>query len=840
MIPRLSSRSTRKDGRGQSFQGLSSYLFNGELGKANPARVAWAETVNCHCTEAADAWAEMAWTYQNADDLKVAAGVRRGGQKNEFPVWHVSLNWRDDERPDRAVMMAAAQDLLRRFGLEEHQALVVCHEDTGHRHVHLMVNTVNPHSGRTVDVSKSTKLRLSAWARDYEREQGQVLCPQREENWKRRGDNKTMRQLWRDIAAKQPGIGDPNQPRTYGRNDSRPLWELKKAARAIGMSPDGVTRFGDMHRQAWNSLFAGKRAEQAPACRPEDPAEILKRIMRAQSTFTREDLAKAVSVVTPNAEAFTKVFHQVMALPEVKDLGVPGSRARYSTETMIRIEAEMANAADGLAAARTHAVPERVYAGVMAASAIPGTSRPEFREAAGHGFKAAQLNEEQRVALAHVTRPAALACVVGYAGTGKSTMLGAARELWEAAGYKVRGAALSGIAAQGLESGSGIASTTLHALQGQIDRGRITARDVIVVDEAGMVSSRQMHGILTAAQKAGAKVVLVGDPSQLQAIEAGAAFRAVMERAGSATLTEVRRQRLAWQQQATRDLAEGQVEKALIAYQSESRAIKKHAGKDEAMEALVAEWGAELRSGAPGLILAATRKDVAGLNDKARDAMRAAGALGSKEFKIQAREERIDKPAREFVLPIAEGERLMFTKNDKGLVVKNGTLGTFERQAGNRLVIRLDGPDQRRVEVDLSTYRHLAHGYALTIHKAQGVTVDRAHVLASRSMDRHSTYVALSRHRERVTLHYSRKDAGSLEALAKRIGRDRPKDTTLDYTKSPRQLWQEREARAERAQLHGDLARVVSSATKGSAVREFRHAHLFAKTKPSRDFGRER
>ena len=146
------------------------------------------------------------------------------------------------------------------------------------------------------------------------------------------------------------------------------------------------------------------------------------------------------------------------------------------------------------------------------------------------------LSREQADALAQITDGRDLGIVVGHAGTGKSAMLGVAREAWEAAGYRVRGAALSGIAADGLEGGSGIASRTIASLEHGWAQGRdrLTSRDVLVIDEAGMVGTRQLERVLSHAADAGAKVVLVGDPQQLQSIEAGAAFRSLHERHGGA------------------------------------------------------------------------------------------------------------------------------------------------------------------------------------------------------------------------------------------------------------------------------------------------------------------
>ena len=138
---------------------------------------------------------------------------------------------------------------------------------------------------------------------------------------------------------------------------------------------------------------------------------------------------------------------------------------------------------------------------------------------------------------------------MGFAGTGKSYLLGAAREVWEKQGYRVLGATLSGIAAEGLAGSSGIESRTLASRLYYWDKGeqRLTANDVLVVDEAGMLGSRQMARVMEEVQASGAKVVLVGDPEQLQAIEAGAAFRAILERVGFEELTEIRRQREVWQ-----------------------------------------------------------------------------------------------------------------------------------------------------------------------------------------------------------------------------------------------------------------------------------------------------
>ncbi|WP_225063353.1 AAA family ATPase, partial [Komagataeibacter rhaeticus] len=266
-----------------------------------------------------------------------------------------------------------------------------------------------------------------------------------------------------------------------------------------------------------------------------------------------------------------------------------------------------------------------------------------------------------------VTKSRDLSVVVGYAGTGKSTMLGVARAAWEEAGYRVRGAALSGIAAEGLEAGSGIESRTLASLERAWARGfdLLERGDVLVVDEAGMVGSRQMERVLSVARGAGAKVVLVGDPEQLQAIEAGGAFRAVAERVGSVEITTVRRQREGWQQAATKELATGRTGEALGRYEAVGL-VRGHNTLEEARAGVVAGWD-EARQAAPEdsqIMLAHRRADVRALNEAARAIRREAGELGDDVLVPTVQGERV----------FADGERVYFLRNDRELGVKNGTL----------------------------------------------------------------------------------------------------------------------------------------------------------------------
>ena len=500
-----------------------------------------------------------------------------------------------------------------------------------------------------------------------------------------------------------------------------------------------------------------------------DPALGLDAITQQQSTFTRRDIAKFAHRHSDGIDQFNEVMGAIRNAPDLVELGKDTrGEDRFTTRAMIEAEQRLHRAAELMAEQESHEVNDADRQAALA-------------RAEGRGLV---LSGEQADALAHVTDGHDLGVVVGHAGTGKSAMLGVAREVWEAAGYEVRGVALSGIAAENLESGSGIASRTIASLEHGWNQGRdlLSTRDVLVIDEAGMVGTRQLERVLSHASEAGTKVVLVGDPQQLQAIEAGAAFRSIHERHGGTEIGEVRRQREDWQRDATRDLANGKTGHALEAYRSHGM-VHEVQTREQARDDLVDRWDRD-RQASPDqsrIILTHTNDEVRALNEAARERLRAAGDLGDE---VRATVERGDRA-------FARRDRVMFLQNERGLGVKNGTLGTIEQVNARSMTIQTD--DGRSVHFDLKDYNRIDHGYAATIHKAQGMTVDRTHVLATPGMDAHGSYVALSRHRDGVDLHYGHDDFASPDRLTRTLSRDRSKDMASDYEqRDPAQTYAER------------------------------------------------
>ena len=363
--------------------------------------------------------------------------------------------------------------------------------------------------------------------------------------------------------------------------------------------------------------------------------------------------------------------------------------------------------------------------------------------------------------------------VIGQAGTGKSTMLGAARAGWEGAGYKVIGSAVAARTAADLEAGTGIPSSSLTQLLADLrEGGGLTSRHVIVVDEASLVGSRPLDRLRSHVDGAGAKLVLTGDNRQLSSIDAGGALRSLSHELGDhvVRLTTNRRQAGSdqqWERDALVALRDGDAERAVHAYTEHGR-VTISGTVDEARHRLVEDWWAVHRDHTTA-ILAVRRADVVALNDMVRARRHDGGELGE-EIRFGAKEFRV-------------GDRVLFEKNQRvaeaglgtghsvRLQVRNGTFGTVvggidpagnaptregdvagpvktdvRAEAASDLVVELD--DGRRAVLPRSYVEtSTTLGYALTVFRSQGITVDHTFGLGGDSLFQEAGYTQLSRGR---------------------------------------------------------------------------------------------
>lgn len=335
--------------------------------------------------------------------------------------------------------------------------------------------------------------------------------------------------------------------------------------------------------------------------------------------------------------------------------------------------------------------------------------------------------------------------VVGRAGTGKTYALDACRQAWTDSGVAVVGAALAARTAAALQSGTGIPSATVDQLLADLDRPgphqALPRRGVLVIDEAGLVGTRKLAGLVEAAERAHCRVVLVGDPKQLPEVEAGGLF-AVLATDDPVHLTINRRQEQSWERAALDELRHGEVAKAVVVYRDRQR-ITLTGTAEEARAGLVADWWAAGHDPERHLMVALHQVDVDDLNQRARRLLQDVGELNGPS--VESADAKV----------FAVGDYVMALRNDRRIGVTNGTRATVIAVDQELRELTVETPDGRSMVIP-SEYLdagHVGYGYSLTAHKSQGLTVDRAFVLGSDRMYREAGYVAMSRARDRSDLY---------------------------------------------------------------------------------------
>jgi conjugative relaxase-like TrwC/TraI family protein len=514
----------------------------------------------------------------------------------------------------------------------------------------------------------------------------------------------------------------------------------------VGEWRERAARLG-FDRAAWRRVVGRERGreERVPVdwerafARLAAPTGLTRRL----STFARRDVIQALcELVPPEAslsvselEAAADEFlssrfavpvmesERVDATPAIRrrDGRMVFSRleARYSTVELLALEREVIETAiDGRSAGVGVARGPAVHQALAARSALAGE----------------QVRMVQRLTLDGER----VAIVIGQAGTGKTFALAAAREAWETSGAPVLGAAVARRAARELTDGAGIASTSVAALKARLRAGEsLPLGVVLVVDEAGMLPTRDVAELLDHVVAATGKLVLVGDDRQLPELEAGGCFRGLSRRLPAIVLGDNRRQHALWERNALAALRNGEVDAALAEYASRGRVVMVTEA-DDARRQLVTDWWG---SGGPrgGIMIALRRADVRALNALARDAMVAAGRVGGPELLCGGE-------------PFAAGDVVVVRQNDARRAVANGDLGVVQAVHTASLdvdirgrTVRLDGGFLTRQTVHGDPV--LAHGYAVTGHVSQGLTADRAFVLGSDVMYREWAYTAMSRGR---------------------------------------------------------------------------------------------
>jgi conjugative relaxase-like TrwC/TraI family protein len=331
--------------------------------------------------------------------------------------------------------------------------------------------------------------------------------------------------------------------------------------------------------------------------------------------------------------------------------------------------------------------------------------------------------------------------IEALAGTGKTYTAGVLRQVYERAGYEVLGTAPTGRAVRELAEEAGVSARTVDRLlldAGQ-PGGMLPRGCVMILDEAGMAATRPSARLLEAAERAGAKVVAIGDPGQLASVQAGGWLRAVGERLGAHRLTEVMRQRDPQERKALGALHDGRPDRWLD-WAGKAGRIGTFADPAGACGQALAEWAQKAgENGLARTVMIARDNDTRDrLNRGARDLRREAGALGE-TFTYGPVE-------------VAVGDRVICRRNDGRFDVDNGMRGTVRHLDAEGVVVDTDGGLVRELPASYVA-EHVEHAYALTGHGMQGGTVEASVVVASpRDLTAGWSYTALSRARGETRL----------------------------------------------------------------------------------------
>jgi len=475
-----------------------------------------------------------------------------------------------------------------------------------------------------------------------------------------------------------------------------------------------------------------------------------------ESHFTKRDLVCNVAVTAQGRGIGSDLIRsyveqQLKVSDDIIRLGIRGGELRYTTPEMLETERSMFGWIES-SKLETHGV----VSGGRIESVLEGQTH---------------LTGDQVSAVRHVLGDnGSIRVMSGRAGTGKSTSLGLARKAWEAQGYNVIGCALSGMAAQALQTGSGIRSDTVAMTLRKLENAQLEVgeRTIVVCDEAGMIGTKQAEALMRYT-KAGT-LILSGDPKQLQSIAAGGPIHEILKRLPHVELTEIIRQREAQDRKAVELAAEGKGSEFLRNF-AERGLVDVAENEAGAMVNLINAW-AEKGVSKPedNVIFGSERLHARKLNALAQRARLQAGEL-NEDKSIKVRGQRF-----------YEGDLVRFTKKSRYHQIENGQVGKLVEinDTDRKIVVKLK--DESLRIVPLESYDHLAGGYAITTHAGQGQTVENAYLLVTGHMvDSEMTYTQVSRARGTAMIFTTVDDAGEqLSTLASRMSRSRPKELAHD------------------------------------------------------------
>lgn len=498
----------------------------------------------------------------------------------------------------------------------------------------------------------------------------------------------------------------------------------------------------------------------APDTELVDPIfdRLLQSIQDKEGIFNERTLKRNVLEQVDTEEEFQRIYNKILSHEHVFSLGLgEDGRQHFVGRHAFDLENNLLKTTHLMAAQNTFKVSKRLARQV------------------GHKFG---LNEAQQRALLHLTRSGNVALVCGYAGTGKTYMLKAAKEVWEQSGYKLIGLATAGKAASGLEMETGIASKTIHSFLSAVRTNKITVdnKTIFVMDEMGMTTLDDMSAVLEIARINHAKLAGVGDVEQTQPVGRGAPQRAMVDAIGAVYLDTIIRQEIDWQRDATMLFETNKTAAGFDLYAEhgfvhlhETQAI----AAQETIDCWYTNYSSQKDAALKEFIMAAFKNEtVNALNLMAREQLIVQGVLTMGSPLV----------CESGTINVAVGERLVFTKNDSRTGVRNGDFATVLSLSEDAKTLQVQLDKGEIVSFNTKDYKHFNYGYAATVHKLQGHTTKDCNVLVDgEGWDRHKFLVAATRHKERLNIHAAKEHFVDLAHLKSSVSRHGLNDILTDF-----------------------------------------------------------
>lgn len=671
------------------------------------------------------------------------AATKRGG-KNPLinGIEHIVIRTRTGDLLTAEAAAEIVPRLMKSLGYENCPWILQQHVKDGEPHYHVGVCRVDMKTGEIPDpMSKKTCKKMADL---FARELG--FKPAFEQTtpasrYARERDH--LERLWNASAELEPAAR---------------LEMFLKASFLPARGEAGQLVFVDRYGKAHGVAGLDKAANDDD----KKKSALISTLTDMRSTFTARDLLYALEDEYKDKKERAARAEEILTHPSIVTLNDPnGGRngkpgLRYTTTKVLEEEAALLSDSRKLSALTAFKVSPETTAATLA--------------------KHSHLDAEQAEAVRHATSGAGFAIISGEAGTGKSTTLAAINDAYEKDGFKVIGAAWTHTVVKGLKEAGLNTSLTLSSLINKIDRGTasLDAQTVLVIDEAAMLGTRNLAAILDRAAEAGTKVLLVGDAAQLASIERGGMFAKLQADHGAAELRHVYRVADKDQKTAFNLMHKGNFADALKIFDSIG-AIKWTSDDEAAKAELIKQWADDSAADPDKkrFVFAYTNEDVDALNSQLRDIRRQRGELGPDTLLQDGHKQ----------IKLASGDRVQFTATarsridrEAGLVA--GAIGTVEKIDGKTLTIRLDTKDGRNKTLTLiygtnreaGEFSEIQYGYAGTIYKGQGQTLDLTYLLHSNHWKAASGYVALSRHKERCTVFAARKTTKGAEPWMMKSG----------------------------------------------------------------------